>query len=298
MIESIFNAAYGIWNSLIGIAVTLFTTSPTAANGGVYTTTRTLYNSIADIAFPIAAVFFLVAIIQDVVVTPPDQQARKFFGTALKYTIMLGILGNLWTIMGYVMGTADGITDAFSTAHGTTYNLTMSGDLQSAINEAGTKPDVVIHFTSFGDDLKDFIEAWWDYVLVNIIFLISALATLFVVIASSISIISSAFQRIIKPLAILPFASIAVAMGTGAGESKRVMTNYLKSFFGYCVSGAFMVVCVKLGVSISNAGLIAFNIGSLSLVEKVLYLCVQNAVTPIVIAGLVKTADSIVGRFF
>ena len=298
MIESIFNAAYGVWNSLISIAVTLFTTSPTAANGGVYATTRTLYNSIADIAFPIAAVFFLVAILQDVVATPPDQQARKFFGTTLKYTIMLGILGNLWTIMGYVMSTADGITDAFSTAHGTTYNLTMSSALQSAIAEAGTKPNVVIHFTSFGDDLKDFIEAWWDYVLVNIIFLISALATFFVIIASSISIISSAFQRIIKPLAILPFASIAVAMGTGTGESKRVMTNYLKSFFGYCISGAFMVICVKLGVSVSNAGLIAFNIGSLSLVEKALYLCVQNAVTPIVIAGLVKTADSIVGRFF
>ncbi len=298
MIESIFNAAYGVWNALIGIAVTLFTTSPTAANGGVYTTTRTLYDSISDIAFPIAAVFFLIAILHDVVATPPDQQARKFLGSALKYTIMLCILANLWTIMGYVMNTADGITDALSAAHGTTYQLTMSNALQSAINEAGTKPDVVIHFTSFGDDLKEFIEAWWDYVLVNIIFLISALATFVVVIASSISIISSAFQRIIKPLAILPFASIAVAVGAGSGEANRVMANYLKTFFGYCISGAFMVICVKLGVAISNSGLIVFNVGALSLVEKVLYLCVQNAVTPIVVAGLIKASDSMVGRFF
>jgi hypothetical protein len=59
-----------------------------------------------------------------------------------------------------------------------------------------------------------------------------------------------------------------------------------------------MVICVKLGVALTTGGLIAFDIDSLSLHEKVLYISVQNMITPLVIAGLIKTTDSVVGRFF
>ena len=58
-----------------------------------------------------------------------------------------------------------------------------------------------------------------------------------------------------------------------------------------------MIVCVKMGVSLSD-GLISFDMASLSTYEKALYNSVQCAITPIVIAGLVKTADSIIGKFF
>ena len=43
MLMGIYNTGYSIWNYLIDIAVTLFTTSPTAANGAVYTTTYNLF---------------------------------------------------------------------------------------------------------------------------------------------------------------------------------------------------------------------------------------------------------------
>lgn len=58
MTEDIFNTAYNIWNSLIEIAMTLFTTSPTAANGAVYSTCKTIFDAISDIALPISTVFF------------------------------------------------------------------------------------------------------------------------------------------------------------------------------------------------------------------------------------------------
>lgn len=58
MTEDIFNTAYSIWNNLIEIAMTLFTTSPTAANGSVYSTCKNIYTAISDIALPIAIVFF------------------------------------------------------------------------------------------------------------------------------------------------------------------------------------------------------------------------------------------------
>ena len=58
-----------------------------------------------------------------------------------------------------------------------------------------------------------------------------------------------------------------------------------------------MVICVKLGTALTNGGLIAFDFANLSTNEKLLYISVQNMITPIVIAGLVKTADSVIGRF-
>lgn len=295
MIESIFNSAYGVWNNLISIAMTLFTTSPTAANGAVYSTTHTLYNAISSISLPIATVFFLIAIIKDVISSPPDQQARRFLGDGIKFGVLIGILANLWTVMGYVMQIADGVTDSLSES--ATYTLSMGTDLQDVITEASTKPSATISLTSFGSDLVNFFSEWMDYALTNLLFFIAGIITLAIIVASAISIISSAYQRIIKPLAILPFSSIAVAMASGTSEANRVAVGYLKTFFGFCISGAFMVIAVKLGVALTN-GMVAFNMDTLTLHEKVLYISIQNMITPIVIAGLVKSADSIIGRFF
>ena len=296
MIESIFNTAYGIWNTIISIAMTLFTTSPQNANGSVYATTQTLYNAISNISLPIAIVFFLIAICKDVISCPPEQQIRRFLGDAMKFGIMIGILANLWDIMGYIMQIADGVTTALSVS--ASYTLSISSDLTSVINEAGTKPTTEVSLVSFGSDLVQFLSDWVDYAMTNLLFFIAAIMTLVIIVASCLSILASAFQRIIKPLAILPFSSITVAMGAGSNESSRVMTSYIKTFFGFCISGAFMVICVKLGVALTTGGLIAFDLSSLSLHEKVLYICVQNMITPIVIAGLVKTADSVISRFF
>lgn len=280
MIESIYNAGYGIWNYLINIAMTLFTTSPTAANGSVYGTTKTLYNAISSIATPIAVVFFLIAILKDVMGTPVEQQARRFLQDALKFTVMIGIVLNLWDIMGYIMQIADGITDSLASASQASCELTMSTDLTNAINELSE------------------IDGIWNKLTASAILLIGSFASLGIIISAAFSIVSCAFQRIIKPLVILPFSSIAVAMGTGSGDASRVMVNYLKTFFGFCLSGAFMVICIKLGVALNDGGLIAFDIGSLSTTEKMIYLSVQNAVTPLVIAGLVKGTDSIISKIF
>lgn len=281
MTKDIYNVGFGIWNTLISIAVTLFTTSPTAANGNVYATAKSLYDAISDISIPIATVFFLIAIFRDVVSAPPDQQTRKLFGSGLKYTIMLGILANLWLIMGYVIQIADGITGSFS-AEGSAYTMSMDDH-----------PDLLAAITEIED-----LSIWdGNNIFAKIMLFLAAIITLIITVSSCISILSSAFQRIIKPLVILPFAAITVAMGAGSGESTRVMTQYLKTFFGFCISGAFMLVCVKLGVALSD-GLISFDMASLSTYEKALYNSVQCAITPIVIAGLVKTADSVIGKFF
>ena len=231
--------------------------------------------------------------------SPPDQQVRKFFSDGLKFCILIGILANLWDVMGYIMQIADGVTDKLSSNGSATYLMSMSGDLSSVIADVeDLAPQTEIHFTSFGTDLIAFAKEYLEIAMTKLLFFIASIVTLGIIVASCISILSSAFQRILKPLAILPFSSITVALASGSHEAERVTTSYIKTFFGFCISGAFMVICVKLGTALTNGGLIAFDFASLSTNEKLLYISVQNMITPIVIAGLVKTADSVIGRFF
>lgn len=297
MTEDIFNTAYSIWNSLIKIAMTLFTTSPTAANGSVYSTCNAIYNAISDIALPIAIVFFLIAICKDVISTPPEQQARKFLNDGVKFCVMVGILANLWDVMGYIMQIADGITDKVASNASATYEMEMSDELKNIITEVNNlAPTTQIHFTSFGSDLIAFAKEFLDIAMTRLLFFIAAIITLGVIVAACISIINCSYQRILKPLVILPFSSITVAMASGSHEAERVATSYLKTFFGLCLSGAFMVVSVKLGVALANGGFISPP-GDASINTKVLFMAVENMATPTIIAGLVKATDSTIARF-
>ena len=297
MTEDIFNTAYSIWNNLIEIAMTLFTTSPTAANGSVYSTCKNIYTAISDIALPIAIVFFLIAICKDVISTPPEQQIRKFLNDAFKFCILVGVLANLWDVMGYIMQIADGVTEKVASNANSTYQMTMSAELADIISEVNDlKPTTQIHFTSFGSDLISFAKEFLDITMTRLLFFIAAIITLGAIVAACISIINCAYQRILKPLVILPFSSITVAMASGSHEAERVATSYIKTFFGLCLSGAFMVVCVKLGVALTNGGFISSPNGA-SINTKVLFIAVQNMVTPTIIAGLVKSVDSTIARF-
>lgn len=298
MTEDVFNTAYSIWNNLIEIAMTLFTTSPTtAANGSVYSTCKTIYTAISDIALPIAIVFFLIAICKDVMSTPAEQQLKKFLNDTIKFCILVGILANLWEFMGYVMQVADGVTDKVANNANGTYQMTMSDDLIDIITEVSNlTPTTQIHFTSFGSDLIAFAKEFLDIAMTRLLFFIAAIVTLGVIVAACISIINCAYQRILKPLVILPFSSITVAMASGSHEAERVSSSYIKTFFGLCLSGAFMVVCVKLGVALTNGGFISPS-DDASVNTKVLFIAVENMVTPTIIAGLVKSVDSTIARF-
>lgn len=292
MIKGIYNVGYSIWNYLIGIAITLFTTSPTAASGAVYTITYSLFLSISSISIPICIIFFLLAIFKDVIGTPPEQQLKQFLLDALKFCVVVGIVANLWTVMGYIMQVADGVTNAL--AGSTSHTLSLSTELINVITQATTLPPAP------AGDLASILQYLLDILVFTftvLLFFLASLATLIIIIGSGISIISSGFQRIIKPLVFLPFSSISVAMAAGSGEASRAATQYLKTFFGLCLSGAFMVVSVKLGVALSN-GLIVFNYASLTIHEQIIFISVQNAITPIVIAGLIKSSDSMIGRMF
>lgn len=268
------------------IAMTLFTTSPkTAAGGTPYSTVHTLFNAISDATVPIATVFFLIALYKTVVSAPPEQQAQRFLMDALRYCIILFVAANMWKIMGYVMDFADGITAKMGTTSG--YKLTMNSDLESIIDSTLKLPDFELS--------GEWFSGVWTTIGCSLLFLIAGLVMVFIMVASCISIISAGFQRILKPLVILPFAGIAIAMGAGGHEISRSLVQYLKTFFGFCISGALMVICVKTGVTLCTS-LVNFDLSGASNIYKCVLITVQSAITPIVIAGLVKGTDSMVQR--
>ena len=286
VIKSLYDCSFTIWNALIKIAMTLFTTSPKTAGGGTpFATVHTMFNSISDATVPIATVFFIIAIYKTVVSSPPEQQAQRFLMDALRYCIILYIAANMWSIMGYIIDFSDGITSKMGTTSG--YTLTVSGDIETIIDDTCGFPD----FELSGEWLSSF----WNAVGCSLLFMVGGLALIFIMVASCISIISSGFQRILKPLIILPFAGIAIAMGAGGHEISRSLVSYLKTFFGFCISGALMVICIKAGVTLCTT-LVNFDLDGMSDIYKCVLITVQSAVTPIVISGLVKSTDSIVQR--
>lgn len=288
IVKALYSGAFTVWNSLMGIAMTLFTTSPKSAGGGSpYSVVHSLYNAISDATVPIATVFFLIAIYKSVISTPPGQQAQRFLQDALRYCIILYVAANMWTIMGYIMEFADGITGAM--AADSSYTLTMSSDIERLI-------DSCLEFPEF-ELSGEWIKAFWETIACSILFLIGGIVMLFIMVASCLSIISSAFQRILKPLMVLPFAGIAIALGAGGHDVSRSLVSYIKTFFGFCISGAMMVIAVKCGVSLCTT-FVNLNLASTSDIQRCILITVQMAITPIVISGLVKGSDSIVSRMF
>lgn len=287
-IYGIYEAAYSIWNMMMDIAMTLFTTSPMDASGGaLYETVHTLFTSIADISTLLCTLFFLYSVIKTIDVSPPEQVTERLKMEFVKFAVVVAVVLNLWTLLGGIMQITDGITSKFAAED---YTLEVSGTLETVLQSLDdSKPEA-----SFS---AEFFTAMMAYIGNWLLCFLGGMATLFVVIGASVSIISCGFQRIIKPLVSIPFATVTVSMASGSPEEQRVAYNYVKSFLGLCLAGAMMVVCVKLGATLSS-GLIAFNTEDLSLTEQIIYISVQNAVTPIVIAGLVKCAEGILNRWF
>ena len=193
IVKALYNCAFTVWNALMKIAMTLFTTSPKLAGGGTpYSTVHSFYNAIADATVPIATVFFIIAIYKSVVSAPPGQQAQRFLHDALRYCIILYIAANMWSIMGYIIDFTDGITGKISATSG--YTLSVSGDMEKIIEDCLKLPSFELS--------GEWLEKFWSTIGCSLLFLIGGIVLLFIMVASCLSIISSAFQRILKPLMI------------------------------------------------------------------------------------------------
>ncbi len=288
VVKALYNTGFSCWNTLMRTSMTLFTTSPkTAGNSQPYAMMHTLYESLSAATIPIATCFFLIAIYRSVVTGPPEQQVRRFLTDAIKYTMILVVTGQLWTIMGHIISITDGMTTSLGAAG--TYELSMGSDLERIIHESLVLPP----FELSGEWIGKLLESLGC----SAMFLIGGVTIILVMTASGLSIISSAYGRILKPLIMMPFAGIALAMGAGSGEMGRSTYQFAKTFIGFCLSGAVMVVIIKAGGTLSTA-VVTGNLLSGSSIENALIITVQACITPIITAGMVKAADQVISRMF
>ena len=156
--------------------------------------------------------------------------------------------------------------------------------------------DIGGYLSKIFDQLKQLILDFFVWLMFCVLAFIVALVMVVLYVSSGITIISCAYQRILRPLVMIPFSTITVAMAAGSGESERVTTSYIRSFIGLCISGAFMVVCVKLGIAIINGSPI-LSAGGGDRLQTFLFSAVRFSVMPLITAGLVKNVDGMIARF-
>ena len=166
-------------------------------------------------------------------------------------------------------------------------HLSMSGDLETIIHESLQLPEFELS--------AEWIARLFEVIGTSTVLLVGGITLILTMAARALSIISSAFQRILKPLIIMPFAGIALSMGAGGAEISRSLWTFGKTFLGFCISGAMMVVIIKCGSSLCTSLASASITGSTD-IENAIIITLQAAITPIVVAGLVKSTDSIISR--
>ncbi len=285
-VKALYEVSFSIWNALMKMAIDLFTTSPkTAGAGNPYAAAHSLYSSISAATIPIAACFFIIAIYRSVITTPSDQQLQRFLMDALRYCIILFVASHLWEILGYVIDFADGITRSMGSAVISEQHL--SGDLENIIHESLQLPEFELS--------AEWIARLFEVIGTSTVLLVGGITLVLTMVASGLSIISSAFQRILKPLIIMPFAGIALAMGAGGAEIDRSMWSYFKTFLGFCISGAMMVVVIKSGCFLTTNLASTAIVGTTDIGDCII-MTLQAAITPIVTAGLVRGTDSAISR--
>ncbi|MCR5338733.1 MAG: hypothetical protein K6E75_09255 [Lachnospiraceae bacterium] len=285
-VSALYNASFTIWNAFMDLAISLFITSPKTAGGGSpYATVHSLYSSISAATIPIATCFFVIALYKTVITSPGDQQLQRFLMDAVRYCIILFVASHLWEILGYIIQFSDGITASLGSV--TVSRLSMSGDLSRIIHESLALPEFELS--------GEWIARLFETLGCSALLLIGGVTMILTIVASALSIISSAFNRILKPLVVMPFAGIAVAMGAGGGEISRSLLTYLKTFLGFCISGAMMVVIIKCSGGLCTT-LASSRLSGATDIESCLLITVQAAITPIVTAGLVKGTDAVIAR--
>ena len=296
--KALFKAGYKIWNAMIGLSCDMFADSyRTGQSSQLYNTAHSIFNTISACTVPLATLFFIIAIYKTVSSTPPEQQAKKFLLDALKYAIILYLSAHLWDITGYIIDFASEITSAINT--GGAYGK-IDADNNAVVNAIDA---LDLSVKGHGLNIGEYILDALSLVVTILIYFIGGLASIIILGATGLTVIGVAFERIIKPLVILPFSAIVLGIGACSGEGERMLWHYGKSLLGLAIAGAFMITAIRLG----NALFATFNFGNMFMEDPnatgndivfALVTIVQVDMTAIIIAGLLKSMDSLVAKVF
>lgn len=308
-IKGIYSVAYSIWNYLISIVFPMLKQDPTNAFAveykaiNAYEGIKIVYDGIRSALLPLLFIFFLIRIIKTLLSAPWEHIYKKALQSFLRFVIIIVIVNNLWNINTKAIK----IVSAFNNdlivrvdgsgtegqkvneqkdvneimddggGGGTNYELTIPEEMDSLLKECDK-----YSFFDFGE------------MTLLLLVLFGGIGTLGVIVSSCFTIIRTVYTRLLKPLIMLPFSGIIVAMSAGTEKMGQSVYTFYKQLFIYCLSGAVIAISiymmkfllqVTIPVSTSNAAI------------KLMILSLQNILAPVIVTSLVKEADQLMNRF-
>lgn len=291
-IKAFLDFAAFIWKTLVGLAMNVAMADPTGGTyAGLHRVAKTAYGTILDITIPLATIFFLVAIIKDATQRSGEAILQSMVASTIKFICILILMNNMITLLDTILQIGANIGQNIGNK---STNLTFDTDaIISALETDLVKPTFDIM------DLKGFFNDLLNYIFSYLAMFIGTLVAVISVVASAISIVGAAFQRILKPLIIMPFSCVSASMSAAEGELGGAFNHFLKTFVSFALGGAFIILSVQLGTKICSTSIFTsvFADRPTGLTGTLLDLT-QYMLGPMITAGLVKASDSVLSRLF
>ncbi|GEM_PF-2008248 len=278
------------------------------------------FTALESITIPIATIFFLISIYKAVISKAPEEQPKEFLLESIRFILIIFISTNLFTILTYITTFSEDLTDA---VYAQQQQDTTLSKYTSAGGDPNTGPDfwtqgmktitdAIKKNEESGDanpTFKDLMDGdiirFCEKIFTYLLYFLGGIATLLVFASSGYTIVMTTIQRIIKPLIMMPFATIVVGIGASSGEGERMMWHYAKSFLGFCLSSVFILMAIKMGLSLADVDL--FKLSDVMSTDinddgdrlMLALIALFRVNLPVVITtGLVKSADSFMEKIF
>ncbi len=313
IIEKMYSIAYKLFNNILNVAEFPHMTGRSLANraatntgltapntnfSGLWQVAQGYFETMLVLTVPIATLFFIISIYNSVVENPPEEQAKHFVFDIIRYALVIVISANLYNILTCVTEVAEDTTDIIldtgEQSSSSVYDYSYENSpIKAAVERRKGHPVDIKQFTK-GNAVK-FFDSIFEYITL----FLGALITLLTFGVSAFTIVMAALQRIVKPLMMLPFSTIVIGMSACSGQGERTLMQYVKTLLGYCLSGVFMVMALKLGAKMATMNLIhlGYNFRGNSTIGALAG--VVNMNLPILITvGLIKSSEGFMGKVF
>ena len=330
MIGSIYNAGMSVWDTITAFAFQFLTYNPFTVEsignasgsmsvGALRGIVQGAYQALLDIVVPLAIVLFLLALFKIVISTPPNQQIYAFLGSGIKFGIVIAIGANMWSILTVISRICASVVVAVADSAGGSSTITQlvmpedihhiltdgwgnavyAAKLLDGFNAAGLDTVEEIQDANFfqlmGIVSSAGINSWAEKALANMIAFFFAILFFIVATACSVIILLTAFKRFIKPLIITPFSLIAIATGAGGPEASRSLSSFIRTFIGFMLSGAIMVLGFAVGSLAGN--LLQFpTVTAADPIHYAILGSLRMMAIPLLTTGIIKGADSMMSK--
>lgn len=296
VIEALYRAGFTVWDKCINLAGDLFSKSPRqGASSDLSSVAYNFYAVTKGCAIPLATLFFIIAIYKSVVSSQPEQALKKFLSDAIRYVLILFVVSKLDSIIDGIMTFSENMSSLAGMASES--NLESSPEVADLIATIESLQMQELHNV----DVMDFastIEVFFNAIGPYILYFIAGVITLLVLVGSSVSVLGIAYQRIFKPLIMIPLSTIVLSMSCCSGEGSKMMWSLGKTFLGLCISGAFFVVAINMGAKIGTSLISSLEPTAYSGRVKDILTIVRVDTTAIIVTGLLKSIDAMVQKAF